>query len=37
MTDGSGTGKVTVQLDDEAARVLDVERDGTAWRILDAR
>lgn len=34
MTDGSGSGKVAVQLDDEAARTLDVERDGTTWRVL---
>ncbi|MEF9978687.1 MAG: hypothetical protein RR792_05625 [Thermomonas sp.] len=37
MTDGSGSGKVTVQLADEAARTLDVERDGTAWRVLGKR
>ncbi|GHB98752.1 hypothetical protein [Thermomonas carbonis] len=37
MTDGSGSGKATVQVDDDAARSLAVERDGTAWRILDAR
>lgn len=33
MTDGSGRGKVVVQLDD-ATRTLDVQRDGTAWRVL---
>lgn len=37
MTDGSGSGKVSVQLDDEQARVLDVERDGSAWRVLGNR
>jgi hypothetical protein len=34
MTDGSGSGKVAVQLDDDVARTLDVERDGAAWRVL---
>jgi hypothetical protein len=34
MTDGSGSGKVAVQLDDETARTLDVERDGTTWRVV---
>jgi len=37
MTDGSGSGKVAVQLDDQAARILDVERDGTVWRMLGTR
>lgn len=37
MTDGSGSGKVTVQLDDDAARTLDVQRDGTTWRVLGKR
>ena len=37
MTDGSGTGQATVQVDDEAARIIDVERDGTAWRVLGTR
>jgi hypothetical protein len=34
MTDGSGSGKVAVQLDGGNARILDVERDGTAWRMV---
>ena len=33
MTDGSGSGKVAVQLDEGNARILDVERDGTTWRV----
>ena len=37
MTDGSGSGKVAVQLDDQAARILDVERDGTVWLMLGTR
>lgn len=35
MTDGSGSGKVAVQLDDDAARTLEVARDGTTWRVLE--
>ena len=35
MTDGSGSGKVAVQLDDETARTLDVQRDGTTWRVVN--
>lgn len=35
MTDGSGSGKASVQLDSEPARILDVQRDGTAWRVSD--
>lgn len=31
-TDGSGTGKVILQVGDDAA-TLDVERDGSAWRV----
>lgn len=34
ITDGGGTGKVAVQVDKEAARSLDVEREGTVWRVL---
>ncbi|HSD16503.1 MAG TPA: hypothetical protein VLC71_04470 [Thermomonas sp.] len=34
MTDGSGSGKVAMQLDDEAVRTVDVARDGTSWRVL---
>ncbi len=37
MTDGSGSGSVRVQVDGTAPRVLDVERDGTRWRILRTR
>lgn len=37
MTDGSGSGKVSVQLDDGAPRILDVERDGSVWRVLGDR
>lgn len=37
MTDGSGSGSVRVQVDGAAPRVLDVERDGTRWRILRTR
>ena len=37
MTDGSGSGKVDVQVDDEAARTLDVQRDGTTWRVLKTK
>lgn len=37
MTDGSGSGKVAVQVDDDAARTHDVERDGTVWRVLDTK
>ena len=36
MTDGSGSGKVTLQVDDGEARAFEVERDGTAWRVTDA-
>ena len=34
MTDGSGSGKVAVQLDGGDARILDVERNGTTWRVI---
>lgn len=34
MTDGSGSGKVAVQVDGEPARSIDVERDGMTWRVL---
>ena len=37
MTDGSGSGTVSVQLNDDAARSLDVERDGTIWNVLGKR
>jgi hypothetical protein len=37
MTDGSGSGKVAVQLDGGDPRILDVERDGTTWRMLDTK
>lgn len=33
MTDGSGSGKVVVQLGNDAARTLDAERDGATWRV----
>ena len=35
MTDGSGSGKVAVQLDSETARTLDVERNGMTWRVIE--
>lgn len=34
MTDGSGSGQVQLALDGKDARTLDVERNGTAWRVL---
>lgn len=34
MTDGSGSGNVQLMLDVEDARTVDVERNGTAWRVL---
>lgn len=37
MTDGSGSGSVRVQVDGAVPRILDVERDGTRWRILRTR
>lgn len=37
MTDGSGTGSVHLMLDVEDARIVDVEREGTAWRVLRVR
>ncbi len=37
MTDGSGSGSVQLMLDVEDARTVDVERDGTVWRILRTR
>ena len=37
MTDGSGTGSVQLMLDVEDARTVDVERNGTDWRVLRVR
>lgn len=37
MTDGSGTGSVQLMLDVEDARTVDVERNGTAWRVMRVR
>lgn len=37
MTDGSGTGSVHLMLDVEDARIVDVERNDTAWRVLRVR
>ena len=37
MTDGSGTGSVQLMLDVEDARSVDVERDGSVWRVLGVR
>lgn len=37
MTDGLGTGSVKLELDADAARTVDVEREGTRWRILRMR
>ncbi len=37
MTDGSGTGSVQLELDADATRTVDVERDGTRWRVLRVR
>lgn len=37
MTDGSGTGSVQLDVDRNAARSVDVEREGTRWRILRKR
>lgn len=34
MTDGSGSGTVQLDLDVEDAQLVDVERNGTAWRVL---
>lgn len=34
MTDGTGTGTVQMKLDADDARILDVEREGAAWRVL---
>jgi len=37
MTDGSGSGSVQLMLDVEDARSVDVERDGSVWRVLGVR
>ncbi len=37
MTDGSGTGNVQLDVDGNAARSVEVEREGTRWRILRVR
>ena len=34
MTDGSGSGTVQLDLDVEDSQLVDVERNGTAWRVL---
>lgn len=34
MTDGSGSGQVQLDLDVEDAQLVDVERSGSAWRVL---
>lgn len=34
MTDGSGSGQVQLAVGDAPARTLDVEREGTQWRVL---
>lgn len=36
MTDGSGSGQVQVQAGAKGVRTFDVERDGSAWRVLRA-
>jgi hypothetical protein len=37
LTDGTGTGSLRVEVDGGTPRILDVERDGTHWRILRTR
>lgn len=37
ITDGSGTGQVQLMLDVDDAQTLDVEREGTQWRVLGER
>lgn len=37
ITDGSGAGQVQLMLDVEDARTLEVEREGTQWRVLRER
>lgn len=37
MTDGSGTGSVQLGLDGKDARSVEVEREGTRWRVLRVR
>ncbi|WP_449446125.1 hypothetical protein [Thermomonas brevis] len=36
MTDGSGSGQVQVEVGAKRSRTFDVERDGTAWRVVRA-
>lgn len=37
MTDGSGSGTVQLDLDVEDSQLVDVERNGTAWRVVRRR